>query len=203
MSGTIDDILPPVPPQVPQVEYNAFTRWLGRSILRLGGWRMIGEFPDLPRVVLIAAPHSSNWDGIWGFAAKLGLGLDIKILGKRELFWWPLAPLLRALGVIAVDRSRSAGVVDQVAEMIRGSERLWFGLAPEGTRRRVEHWKSGFLKIARAADVPVLPVYFHYPDRVIGIGVPFHPGDDEAGDMRRVREWYRPWKGRNRGTVWE
>jgi 1-acyl-sn-glycerol-3-phosphate acyltransferase len=200
MTGTNDDLLPPVPPQVPRVKPNVFTRWLGRSILRLGGWRMIGEFPDLPRVVLIAAPHSSNWDGIWGFAAKLGLGLDIKILGKRELFWWPLAPLLRTLGVIAVDRSRSAGVVDQVAEMIRGSERLWFGLAPEGTRRRVEHWKSGFLKIARAADVPVLPVYFHYPDKVIGIGAPFHAGDDEADDMRRVRAWYRPWQGRNRGT---
>ncbi len=201
MGRANDDILPMLPANVPRVKPNRFTRWLGRSILRLGGWRMVGEFPDEPRVVLIAAPHSSNWDGIWGFAAKLGMGLDIKILGKRELFWWPLAPLLRALGVIAVDRSRSAGVVEQVAEMIRGSERFWFGLAPEGTRRRVEHWKSGFLKVARAADVPVVPVYFHYPDRVIGVGAPFRVGDDDAAEMARVREWYRPWQGRNRGSV--
>ncbi|QDW66618.1 1-acyl-sn-glycerol-3-phosphate acyltransferase [Luteimonas granuli] len=201
MGRANDDILPVLPANVPRVKPNRFTRWLGRSILRLGGWRMVGEFPDEPRVVLIAAPHSSNWDGIWGFAAKLGMGLDIKILGKRELFWWPLAPLLRALGVIAVDRSRSAGVVEQVAEMIRGSERFWFGLAPEGTRRRVEHWKSGFLKVARAADVPVVPVYFHYPDRVIGVGAPFRVGDDDAAEMARVREWYRPWQGRNRGSV--
>ena len=201
MGRANDDILPVLPANVPRVKPNRFTRWLGRSIFRLGGWRIVGEFPDEPRVVLIAAPHSSNWDGIWGFAAKLGMGLDIKILGKRELFWWPLAPLLRALGVIAVDRSRSAGVVEQVAEMIRGSERFWFGLAPEGTRRRVEHWKSGFLKVARAADVPVVPVYFHYPDRVIGVGAPFRVGDDDAAEMARVREWYRPWQGRNRGSV--
>ncbi|GGK15895.1 lysophospholipid acyltransferase family protein [Luteimonas terricola] len=201
MSGANADILPPLPPQVPRVKRNRFTRWLGRGILRLGGWRVVGEFPDEPRLVLIAAPHSSNWDGIWGFAVKLGLGLDIKLLGKRELFWWPLGPLLRKLGVIAVDRNRSAGVVEQVAAMIRTHDRFWFGLAPEGTRKPVEHWKSGFLKIARAADVPVLPVYFHYPDKVIGIGPLFQAGEDAVEDMRRIREWYRPWQGRNRGTV--
>ena len=65
-------------------------RWFGRTLLRLGGWRMVGEFPDIPKLVLIGAPHSSNWDGVWGFAAKLALGLDIRILGKQQLFWWPL-----------------------------------------------------------------------------------------------------------------
>ena len=196
-----DRILPQLPPRVPRVRPNRFARWLGRSILRLGGWRLVGEFPDVPRVVLIGAPHSSNWDGLWGFAAKIGLGLDIRILGKRELFWWPLGGLLRALGVMPIDRHRASGVVEQVAAMIRGRERIWFGLAPEGTRRRVEQWRSGFLKIARAADVPVLPVYFHYPDKVIGIGPLFHVGDDTEADMRRIRDWYRPWQGRHRGTV--
>jgi len=199
--GTTDDVVLPLPPHAPRVRPNAFVRWLGRSVLRLGGWRMVGAFPDIPKLVLIGAPHSSNWDGIWGFAAKLALGLDIKILGKRELFWWPLGPVLRALGVIAVDRRVSAGVVEQVAAMIHSREKFWFGLAPEGTRRRVEKWKSGFLKIARAADVPVLPAYFHYPEKIIGIGPPFVLGDDEAADMRRIREWYRPWQGRNRRTT--
>jgi 1-acyl-sn-glycerol-3-phosphate acyltransferase len=201
MRGPGEDILPALPPDVPRLRPNRFARWFGRTVLRLGGWRVVGEFPDVPRVVLIAAPHSSNWDAVWGFAVKLGLGLDIRILGKRELFWWPLSRLLHALGVIAVDRHRSAGVVEQVAQMIRGRERMWFGLAPEGTRKPVEQWRSGFLKIARAADVPVLPVYFHYPDRVIGIGPLFDVGEDAAQDMRRIRAWYRPWQGRNRGTV--
>ena len=201
MAWTGDDIVLPLPPNAPRVRPNAFARWLGRTILRLGGWRMAGEFPDIPRLVLVGAPHSSNWDGIWGFAAKLALGLDIKILGKRELFWWPLAPLLRRLGVIAVDRASPGGVVEQVAAMINARDRFWFGLAPEGTRRHVERWKTGFWKIARAADVPVLPAYFDYPERVIGIGPPFRLGDDMAADIARIQRWYAPWRGKKRNVV--
>lgn len=201
MTASNDDVVPPLPPNAPRVRHNAFTRWLGRSVLRLGGWRMRGTFPDIPRLVLIAAPHSSNWDGLWGFAAKLALGLEVKVLGKHQLFWWPLGLLMRRLGVIAVDRSAAHGVIEQAAAMIRASERIWFVVAPEGTRKRVERWKTGFWKIAKAAAVPVLPVYFHYPERVIGVGELFHPGDDLAADMARIRAWYRPWQGKNHGTV--
>jgi 1-acyl-sn-glycerol-3-phosphate acyltransferase len=190
----------PLPPNAPRTASH-FGRWLGRSILRLGGWRMVGAFPDIPKLVLVGAPHSSNWDGVWGFAAKLALGLDIKILGKRELFWWPLGSILQRLGVIAVDRGSAHGVVEQLAALIRDNERFWFGLAPEGTRKPVERWKTGFWKIARAADVPVLPAYFHYPDKVIGIGPLFELTDDMAADMARIRAWYRPWQGRHHGTT--
>jgi len=191
------DVVLPLPPQAPRAGRNRFMRWLGLTVLRAGGWRMEGAFPDIPKLVLIGAPHSSNWDGFWGFAAKLALGLDIKILGKRELFWWPLGALLRRLGVIAVDRSASHGVVEQVAAMIRDADAFWFGLAPEGTRKPVQHWKTGFWKIARAADVPVLPAYFHYPDRIIGIGPLVTLSDDMAADIARVRAWYRPFQGRH------
>jgi len=183
------------------VKPNAFGRWFGRTLLRLGGWRMVGEFPDLPKVVLIGAPHSSNWDGVWGFGAKLALGLDIRILGKHQLFWWPMGPLLRSLGVIAVDRSAAHGVVEQAASLIAQAEQFWFGLAPEGTRKPVERWKPGFWKIAKAANVPVLPAYFHYPDKIIGIGPVFHLTDDMPGDIARIRAWYRPWQGRHHGTA--
>ena len=76
----------PLPPSAPRVKPNAFTRWVGHVLLRMGGWRMVGAFPDIPRLVLIGAPHSSNWDGIWGFAAKMAMGLDLKVLGKDSLF---------------------------------------------------------------------------------------------------------------------
>ena len=191
----------PLPPSAPRVRPNAFARWFGRTLLRLGGWRMVGQFPDLPRVVLIGAPHSSNWDGVWGFAAKLALGLDIRILGKHQLFWWPLGPILRRLGVIAVDRTAASGVVEQAASLIAQAEQFWFGLAPEGTRKPVERWKTGFWKIAKAANVPVLPAYFHYPDRIIGIGPVFELTDDMHADVRRIRDWYRPWQGRHHGTA--
>lgn len=194
------DIVLPLPPNAPRLAPNRFARWLGCSILRIGGWRMVGAFPDIPKLVLIGAPHSSNWDGVWGFAARLALGLDIKLLGKQELFWWPLGPLLRRLGVIAVDRGAAQGVVEQVASMIHGAERFWFGLAPEGTRKPVPRWKTGFWKIAKAANVPVLPAYFHYPDKVIGIGPPFTLTDDMDADLGRIRAWYRPWQGRHHGT---
>lgn len=187
-----------LPPQVPR-SGSRLTRWLGRSLLRLGGWRMVGEFPDIPRLVLIGAPHTSNWDGVWGLAAKAALGLDIRILGKHQLFWWPLGALLRRIGVIAVDRSAAQGVIEQAAAMIRQSDRFWFGLAPEGTRKAVKRWKPGFWMIASAAQVPILPAYFHYPDRVIGIGPLFETGGDMAADIARIRAWYRPWQGKHPG----
>jgi 1-acyl-sn-glycerol-3-phosphate acyltransferase len=152
--------------------------------------------------VLIGAPHSSNWDGIWGFAAKAALGVDIRVLGKQSLFRIPLLGfVLRRLGVLPIDRKAASGVVEQAAALIHGSDAVWIGLAPEGTRRRVERWKTGFWKIAKAADVPILRMYFHYPDRIIGFGPLFHPGDDLQADMAAIRAWYRPWMGKRRGTV--
>jgi len=194
-------VVPPVPANVPRVGGRGFVRWLGRTILRLGGWRVVGPIPDLRRAVVIAAPHSSNWDGIWGLAAKMALGIEARILGKDKLFWWPLGAVLRRLGVVPLDRSSPQGTVGQAVAMIQGSERIWFALAPEGTRKPVKEWKSGFIRIARMAQVPIVPAYFHYPDRIIGFGAPIHTSGDDAADMAAVRQWYRPWIGRNRGTV--
>lgn len=185
---------------MPQVKGGAFTRWLGRSILRLGGWQIHGPIPDLPKAVVIAAPHSSNWDGLWGLAVKMALGVDARILGKDKLFWWPLSVILRHLGVMPLDRSSPQGTVGQVVAMIQRSDRVWFALAPEGTRKPVKEWKGGFLKIARMAEVPVIPAYFHYPERVIGFGPVFHTSGDDVADMAALRQWYRQWMGKNRGT---
>ena len=194
-------VVPPVPANVPHVRGSGFVRWLGRTVLRLGGWRVVGPIPDLRKAVVIAAPHSSNWDGLWGLAAKMALGIEARILGKDKLFWWPLSVVLRRLGVVPLDRSSPQGTVGQAVAMIQGSERIWFALAPEGTRKPVKEWKSGFIRIARMAQVPIVPAYFHYPDKVIGFGAPFHTSGDDAADMAAVRRWYRPWIGRNRGTV--
>ena len=186
---------------MPQVKPNRFLRWLARCTLRLGGWKVTGTLPDVPKVVFIIAPHSSNWDGFWGMAAKIALGMQVKVLGKASLFWWPLGPLLRKLGVIPLDRSSPQGTVEQAVSLIRGSDRLWYAITPEGTRKAVQHWKAGFLKIARLADVPVLAAYFHYPEKTIGIGPLFHPTGNDVADMAAIRAYYRPWQGKTRGTV--
>lgn len=195
------DVIPAIPPNMPQVPANRFTRWLGRSFLRLFGWRVVGTLPDIPKLVMIVAPHSSNWDGLWGMAAKIAMGLEVRVLGKAQLFWWPLSPLLTKLGVLPIDRSSPQGTVEQAIMLIKRSDRMWFTLTPEGTRKKVQKWKSGFLKIARRADVPILMTYFHYPDKIVGIGDVFYPTGDAEVDMAKIREWYQPWMGKNRGTV--
>lgn len=198
MSGDwVDDVMPPIAPRT----HGPFVRWIGRTVLTLGGWKLTGRFPDVDKAVILAAPHSSWWDGIWGMAAKLAMGLKVEVMAKQELFNPLLAPLLRALGAVPIDRTNAHGVVPAMAARFSGVEKLWLVIAPEGTRRRVERWKSGFWHIARAADVPVVCVYFHYPERLIGIGPALTMTDDLAADMARVREFYKPWMGKTRGTV--
>jgi 1-acyl-sn-glycerol-3-phosphate acyltransferase len=134
-------------------------------------------------------------------AAKIALGLEVRVLGKTQLFWWPLGPLLRRLGAIPVNRSSPQGTIEQAIAIIRDFDRIWFTLTPEGTRKRVEKWKTGFWKIARAADVPIVMAYFHYPEKIIGIDRVYQPTDNLQQDMARIREYYRPWQGKNRGTT--
>lgn len=189
-----------LPPRVPQTTRGGFARWVALTILRVGGWRMVGAVPDLPKAVLLGAPHSSNWDGLWAFAIKVAMGLDVRIVGKHQLFWWPLGPVLRRLGVIKVNRDAAHGLVGQLAKRFDSEERFWIGIAPEGTRKHVDRWKPGFWKIAKAADVPVVPAYFHYPDKIIGFGEPFVLSDDMEADIARIRAWYAPWQGKNRGV---
>ena len=116
----------PLPPNAPRVKPNRFVRWVGRSILRVGGWRMVGRFPDIPKLVMIGAPHSSNWDGLWAFGAKMALGLDVHILAKESLFKVPvLGHVLHRLGVLPVNRRAARGVVEQAVDLIRQSEKFW------------------------------------------------------------------------------
>ena len=189
--------VPALPPNAPRNGGPA-SRWIGRSVLRLGGWTIAGDWPDLPRLVVIAAPHSSNWDGLLGFGAKFGMGVKLSILGKDALIRIPLlGRILRWQGVIPVDRSAPHGVVGQAAQAIRDADRMWYAIAPEGTRRWVERWKPGFWHIARNAGVPVIPAYFDYANKVIGIGPPFELSDDMQADIARIQRWYKPYKGRN------
>jgi len=146
-----------IPPNMPQFRPSPATgicRWL----LGVFGWRMVGELPDIPKLVLIAAPHSTNWDVIWGLLFKIALRLDVHFIGKREAFVGPLGVALRAFGGIPVDRSAAHGLVGAMRREFESRDRFWLALAPEGTRKKVEKWKSGFWHIARAAQVPVLPV---------------------------------------------
>jgi len=190
---------PRLPPQVPQFPPSLLGA-LCRGLLRLAGWRIVGDFPDVPKAVLIAAPHSSNWDGIWGILAKVALRLDMHFVGKREAFFWPLGVILRRAGCIPIDRDSKHDVVGMITALFAQHDRFWFGLAPEGTRKKVTKWKSGFWHVAQRAKAPILPVYFSYPDKTIGVLPLFQPGDDVDADMAKLRAMYAPYKGKNRGV---
>ena len=194
------DALPPLPPSIPQFRRNRWRRacaWL----LRACGWRIVGTLPDRPKLVMIAAPHSSWWDGVWGLMFRSAVGVDVVFMAKRELFAGPLGWLLRKLGGIPIERRGTHGVVEQMTERFEASERLWLGITPEGTRKPVRKWKNGFWYIARDAHVPILPIYFDYPTRTVGLGPLFETSSDLEGDLARLRAFYAPWRGRHRGVL--
>ncbi len=193
-------LLAQLPPAAPRSGGNALSRAFGRAVLRAGGWRVVGEWPDIAKMVIIVAPHSSAWDAIWGIAAKLALGMGIVFIGKKEAFWGPVGWALRMFGGVPVDRSAPGGIVDQVANQMRDAERMWFVLAPEGTRRKVEKWKTGFWKIARRAQVPVFCIGFDYPDREIRLGQMVTLTDDMEADMRRIRLLFAHYRGKHRNA---
>ncbi len=131
--------------------------------------------------MIIAAPHTSNWDFVVGISAKLALGLRLTFLGKDSLFRFPLGVLMRAWGGIPVDRSESHDVVSDIVAEFARRDRLVLALAPEGTRKRVDRWRTGFYHIAHGAGVPIVPVALNFGERAIQIGAPFHT----TGDMER------------------
>jgi 1-acyl-sn-glycerol-3-phosphate acyltransferase len=171
-----------------------------RGLLRLSGWRLVGQLPDEPKLILIGAPHSSYWDGVWGLMMKIALGINVNIMIKREVLEGPLGVILRPIGMIPINRSAALNVVDQMVQRFREKDRMWLGITPEGTRKHVKQWKSGFLRIARDAGVPILPVFIDYPSKCFTLGPPVRASDDPDADMAAIRAMFRPYRGKYRNT---
>jgi len=181
--------VPALRPKVP-ARGNAFSHALGRASYALTGWHFIGELPDLPKFVLIIAPHTSNWDFFVGLGALFALGIKLEFFGKDSIFTWPLGPVMRWLGGIPVDRSVSQDRVAESVAEFKLRDKLILGVAPEGTRKPVEEWKTGFYHVARGAGVPIVPVGFDYAKKAIVIGEPFTPTGDVEGDIERLRGFF-------------
>jgi 1-acyl-sn-glycerol-3-phosphate acyltransferase len=152
----------------------------------LTGWRFEGNFPDLTKFVIAVAPHTSNWDFLHGAAAMFALDLRVNFIGKHTLFVWPFSAFLRWMGGIPVDRSAPHGVVGEAVASFGGPGPHVLVIAPEGTRRRVERFKTGFLHIARGAAVPVLLVALDYGQRRVVIGPLLEVGSDIDAERRRI-----------------
>ena len=171
-------------------------RVLGRGYLKLLGWRIEGEVPSAPKYVAIAAPHTSYWDFPHMIAFGFATGQYISFLMKASMFAGPLGPLFRGMGGIPVDRTGTFGLVDSVVREFGARDELIVVIAPEGTRRLGEHWKSGFYQIALKADIPIAMGFMDYGEKVVGYGPLFHPTGDEHSDARAIADFYAEKTGR-------
>jgi 1-acyl-sn-glycerol-3-phosphate acyltransferase len=181
--------------QVPRRGSGLF-RALGRAALALLGWRVEGDIPNLPKFVVAVAPHTSNWDFVVGVAAMFALDLRIAFLGKDTLFRGPFVAVLRWMGGIPVDRSSPHGVVADSISAFGDSESLVLAIAPEGTRKRVERFRTGFLHIARGAHVPVLLAALDYGEHCVRFGPLIEPGEDVEVDRARIEAHFAPVRGK-------
>lgn len=181
----------------------ALTRALAARVLRLAGWRIDGGLPREAKFVAVLAPHTSNWDFVLTVLSMWALGLRLTWLGKHTLFRFPLGPVLRWLGGEPVERGAAGGTVGTAIERLRTRPQYAVGITPEGTRRRVAEWKTGFHRIALGAGVPMVPVWFDYPNRTIGIGQPVHPTADTDADVARMRRMFRKEMARHPGQFAE
>jgi 1-acyl-sn-glycerol-3-phosphate acyltransferase len=160
-------------------------RYVARGILALFGWRIEGTIPDtIRKYVVIAAPHTSWWDFPLGLLGRCAIGRKIHFLGKKSLFKPPVGWLMRLLGGYPVDRSRHTRQVDQVVELFNSKEEFAIALAPEGTRKRVDEFKTGFYYIARGAQVPVICASLDFGNRKVIFSEPFFPTENAERDLR-------------------
>lgn len=164
---------------------------LANLAFRLAGWRTEGAPPpDHATFVLIAAPHTSNWDAVLMLLASRIFELPLAWFVKDDWFRFPLGGLMRALGGVPIDRSASHGVVEQAVARLQSSEHLALAVPPEGTRGHSPHWKTGFYHIARGAGVPIVLGYLDYGRKVAGLGPAFTPTGNLEADFEVFKEFY-------------
>ena len=177
---------------------NSLLRGISVGLLKLGGWKLRGKLPEgAERCVVIAAPHTSNWDLPYTLMAAFALRMRIYWMGKASIFKRPFGPVMRWLGGIAVDRSKSNNLVEASTQALReASGKLQLVLSPEGTRAKVREWRTGFYWIALKAEVPIVLAYLDFKNKVAGIGPLFHPTGDIERDMAEIRAFYAPFEGK-------
>ena len=160
-------------------------------LLKLLGWRIVGQIPDIPQAVVLALPHTSNMDGMYAIPSLFALDLKISIMGKHTLFKVPvLAQLMHWIGVIPIDRGNKGSVLQSSIDKFKTGQPLFLGLSPEGTRKYTESWKTGFYYLALGANVPILPVALDYKTKEIRFLSLVYPTGDMAADLPKIYSQY-------------
>jgi len=178
---------------------NTLLRGLSLAILKVTGWKVEGALPpDAPKCVMIAAPHTSNWDLPNTLMAAFALRLHIYWMGKESIFKPPFRHLMMWLGGIPVNRDRANNLVAASAQAIVDADQpLQLVVPPEGTRQKTRYWKTGFYYIALSAKVPIVLAYMDYKRKISGLGPLFHPTGDIEADMVKIKAFYAGFSGKN------
>lgn len=169
---------------------NSLLRWFSLGALKASGWRKEGRVPNINKYVVIAAPHTSNWDLPIGLMLAFAFRVKVCWMGKDSLFRGPFCTIFKWLGGLPVDRRKSTGTVARSVETFEKEDKKAMIIAPEGTRRSGGHWKSGFYQIARGANVPIVLGFLDYKRKVGGIGPVITPSGDLDEDMWKIRQFY-------------
>jgi 1-acyl-sn-glycerol-3-phosphate acyltransferase len=173
-------------------------RKISRWLLKLFGWKMNYDVPaGVKRSILVSAPHTSNWDFVWGRLALWSYGIDVKIIIKKEAFFFPLGCLLKKMGAIPVDRKGgSKNLTNQLAKLFLENEELCILFTPEGTRSYNPNWKKGFYYIAQKANVPIFLGYIDYERKIGGISHEFRITGNVEKDIEEIKAFYKQFKGK-------
>lgn len=167
---------------------NRISQFIAQSLLSLFGWRIEAEIPDLPKFVLVGAPHTSNWDFILTMATLFSLSVKISWMGKSSLFKRPFGGIMKWLGGVPIARAgEREGIVDQTIQAFNDHKQFVIAIMPEGTRSKVGEWKTGFYHIAQGANVPIVPVRFDYSRKIMGIGPIIPTTGDAAADVPVIK----------------
>jgi len=175
---------------------NRLLSYVGTGLLSVTGWKVTGQIPDMKKLLVILAPHTSNWDFVYGMAMVLSLKIKIYWLGKHSIFKKGVTRLLKSLGGIPVNRNDSKNIINDVLDIANREGGILIGLSPEGTRKKAEKWKSGFLRIAQSMECPILLVAIDYPSKEISFRELFYPTGDNQRDIEYLKKYYKDFMGK-------
>lgn len=188
-------------PAPPKGAFTQLVRVICIAWLKLTGWRMQGDWPAIDKMVLVAAPHTSNWDGLQMLVAAGYYRIRLRWMGKKSLTTGPFGWFIKALGCVPIDRSQSNDVVKTMADAIGASRSMVLAIPPEGTRARVAEWKSGFYHIAVAANVPIVLSVLDYKTKTMSIAGIVYPTGDYEADLPVIRSYYANAVGKHPGKT--
>tara|TARA_B100000212_G_scaffold334281_1_gene304756 strand:+ start:509 stop:1114 length:606 start_codon:yes stop_codon:yes gene_type:complete len=172
-----------------------FLRKIARFGINFSGWAIKGEVPDEERIIIIAAPHTSNWDFVLAMLAIFGLNIKLRWLGKHSIFKPGFRSFFKWLGGIPVYRDNPSTLIENVVEIVKKEKSIVIAMTPEGTRKKIKRWKTGFLRIAEQTHSKILLISIDAPTKSIGIGKIFNPTGDNEKDLAFIQNYYKSFTG--------